>query len=66
MGTLGSRIEKLISEREKLRIAWEANRKERGQLEMQLDRCTTNLSKPSGLGSAARSSELEKELGRCI
>ena len=45
----GRRIEALIAERDKLRIAWQANRKERGKIEINLDRCTTNLAKLTGL-----------------
>ena len=43
------KIEALIAEREKLRIAWQANRKERGKIEMRLDKLTTDLSKAVGL-----------------
>jgi hypothetical protein len=49
MKTLGERLEKLIAEREKLRVEWQANRRERGRLEINLDRCTTNLAKLTGL-----------------
>jgi uncharacterized protein (DUF3084 family) len=49
MTAKGKRIERLIAEREKLRIEWQANRKERGRIEMRLDRATTNLSKACGL-----------------
>jgi hypothetical protein len=45
----GKRIEMLIAERDKLRIAWQANRKERGKIEMRLDKLTTDLSKAVGL-----------------
>jgi hypothetical protein len=45
----GKKIEALIAEREKLRIAWQANRKERGKIEMRLDKLTTDLSKAVGL-----------------
>jgi hypothetical protein len=44
-----TKLEKLIDERNKLKAAWQANRKERGRIEMKLDRCTTNLSKAAGL-----------------
>jgi hypothetical protein len=45
----GKRIEMLIAERERLRIAWQANRKERGKIEMRPDKLTTDLSKAVGL-----------------
>jgi hypothetical protein len=45
----GKRNEMLIAEREKLRIAWQANRKQRGKIEMRLDKLTTDLSKAVGL-----------------
>ena len=45
----GKRNEMLIAEREKLRIAWQANRKQRGKIEMRLDELTTDLSKAVGL-----------------
>ena len=49
MRKTGTRLEKLIAEREKLRVEWQANRKERGRIEMRLNRCTTNLAKAVGL-----------------
>ena len=48
----GRRVETLIAEREKLRIAWQANRKERGKIEMRLDKLTTDLSRPLVRSSA--------------
>jgi hypothetical protein len=45
----GKRIEMLIAERDKLRIAWQANRKERGKIEMRLDKLTTDLARAVGL-----------------
>jgi hypothetical protein len=34
MSALGTRLEKLINERNRLKVEWEANRRARGQLEM--------------------------------
>jgi hypothetical protein len=44
-----TKLEKLIDERNKLKAEWQANRKERGRIEMRLDRLTTDLSKAVGL-----------------
>ena len=45
---LGTKLVALISKREKLRAEWKANRAEQIQLQIKLDRLTTELAKAVG------------------